>query len=72
MPDVADKVNAFSQMMQLSQRLNEIEADAIQKYIANVLQGLKKEARKLRYLNYVLISLTAILAILTAILAFRL
>ncbi len=62
----------FEDLIALNKYSHQLEDSMMQKYGVTVLEKLEKEARILRYLNIILIGLTGILAVLTAVLAFHL
>jgi len=60
---------AFDEYLEFDKTRQQFEDRMVQKYSVNVLENLEKEARILRYLTIVLIFLTGVLAVLTALLA---
>jgi len=70
--DHVAKQRATQEYFELEKRIEEIQQNLIQQYGVHVLESLEKEARLLRYLTITLIGLTGVLALLTAVLAFRL
>jgi len=60
---------AFNEYLEFDKTRQQFEDRLAQKYSVNVLENLEKEARLLRYLTMVLIALTGVLAVLTALLA---
>jgi hypothetical protein len=60
---------AFNEFLEFDKIRQQFEDRMVQRYSVNVLENLEKEARILRYLTIVLIGLTGVLAILTALLA---